>query len=197
MFIIYKPLFLINILHITIYDIQYYEICRIVYKINSCEFNYEYNGRVFFPYSIASLVSHVLTNPNITQNFKFEKAFISRPKVDKYIQQCKDSEILLCSCYVWNWEITLYLAENVKRINPNCLIVFGARAFLPAKTECVSRISLNPCCCKPDCSVLQIKDSAHGRQRQGFQDLVSLFYTISMMAHHVRGKKSRKPCIWT
>jgi len=94
-------------------------------KLNSCEFNYVYNGRIFFPYSIATLVSHVTTNSRIKQNFKFEKTFISRPKIDECIQQCKDSDILLCSCYIWNWEITVHLAENIKKINPNCLIIFG------------------------------------------------------------------------
>lgn len=94
-------------------------------NVNSSEFNYTYNGRVFFPYSVATLVSHVLTNSKIKENFKFAKTFISRSSVDEYIQECKNSDILLCSCYVWNWEITTYLAENVKKINPNCLIIFG------------------------------------------------------------------------
>lgn len=96
-----------------------------MYKINSCEFNYVYNDRVFLPYSVATLVSHVKTNPKINENFHFEKTFISRSKVDEYIQRCQDSDILLCSCYVWNWEITTYLAKKVKELNPNCLIIFG------------------------------------------------------------------------
>jgi len=96
-----------------------------VYKVNSCEFNYVYNGRVFLPYSIASLVSHVKTNPQLEKNFQFEKTFISRSKVDEYIQRCQDTDILLCSCYVWNWEITIHLAREVKKLNPKCMIVFG------------------------------------------------------------------------
>ncbi|MBM2818968.1 MAG: radical domain protein [Nitrosarchaeum sp.] len=96
-----------------------------MYKVNSCEFNYIYNGRVFLPYSIASLVSHVKTNSQIEQNFHFEKTFISRAKVDEYVKLCHDTDILLCSCYVWNWEITVYLAEQIKKFNPECLIIFG------------------------------------------------------------------------
>jgi len=94
-------------------------------KINSCEFNYQYRDKVFFPYSIASLVSYTKAYSELAENFKFEKTFVSRPKVDEYVKQCEDSDILLCSCYVWNWEITIRLAENVKKINPKCLIVFG------------------------------------------------------------------------
>ena len=48
-----------------------------------------------------------------------------REKVEEYILQCKNSDILLCSCYVWNWEIMIYLAEQVKKLNPKCSIIFG------------------------------------------------------------------------
>jgi len=51
--------------------------------------------------------------------------FRDEKKLDAYIEECRDSDILLCSCYVWNWEITTYLAKKVKEINPQCLIIFG------------------------------------------------------------------------
>ncbi len=96
-----------------------------MYKVCSSEFNYQYRDRIFFPYSISTLVSYAKTRPDISKNFKFEKTFVSRPKVNDYILQCQDADILLCSTYVWNWEITIYLARNVKKINPKCLIIFG------------------------------------------------------------------------
>ena len=94
-------------------------------KVGSCQFNYSYRSRVFFPYSIAMLISYIKTKKELAQNLKFERTFVLREKVDDDIQKCKDLEILLCSCYVWNWEITNYFAKEVKKINPNCLIVFG------------------------------------------------------------------------
>jgi radical SAM superfamily enzyme YgiQ (UPF0313 family) len=96
-----------------------------VFKVNSCLFNYQYNGRRHFPFSIALLVSHIKNNKNISTHFEFEKTFIVRDKIDEYIQRCKDTDILLCSCYTWNWEITMKLASEVKKINPNCLIICG------------------------------------------------------------------------
>ena len=94
-------------------------------KVGSCQFNYSYRSRVFFPYSIAMLIGYIKTKKELDQNLKFERTFVLREKVDDDIQKCKDLEILLCSCYVWNWEITNYFAKEVKKINPNCLIVFG------------------------------------------------------------------------
>ena len=94
-------------------------------KINSSQFNYKYGDQIHFPYSISSLVSYVKSKLELARNFTFEKCFVFRDKIDDYIQECNDSDILLCSCYVWNWQITTHLAREVKKINPNCTIIFG------------------------------------------------------------------------
>ena len=94
-------------------------------KVNSCEFNYQYGDQIHFPYRISSLVAYIKSRENLGNNFKFEKAFVLRENVDEYIKKCVDTDILLCSCYVWNWEITNFLAKEVKKLNPNCLIIFG------------------------------------------------------------------------
>jgi len=94
-------------------------------KINSSEFNFQYGDQIHFPCRIASMVTYVKTSEKIKNNFKFEKTFVFRTKVEEYIKECHDTDVLLCSCYVWNWEITKYLASEVKKINPNCTIIFG------------------------------------------------------------------------
>jgi radical SAM superfamily enzyme YgiQ (UPF0313 family) len=96
-----------------------------MYNVYSSQYNYQYGDQIHVPYSIASLVTYVKTNKKILQNFDFKKTFIFRENVENDIQKCKNVDILLCSCYVWNWEITLHLAKNVKKLNPNCLVIFG------------------------------------------------------------------------
>ena len=94
-------------------------------KVNSCQFNYQYSDQLHLPYSTAILVSYIKSIERLNNNFKFEKTFVVRKRIEENIRQCKDSDILLCSCYVWNWEITTHLAKEVKKQNPNCLIIFG------------------------------------------------------------------------
>ena len=94
-------------------------------KVNSAQFNYQYGNQIHFPYSIASLVSFIKADDELKNNFTFEKSFVFREKIEDYIKQCADSDILMCSCYVWNWEITTYLAMEVKKLNPNCTIILG------------------------------------------------------------------------
>ena len=93
--------------------------------VNSSQYNFQYGNRIHFPYSIAMLETFLQSNYHINQNFKFGKTFVFREHVEEDINKCKNSDILLCSCYVWNWEITIHLAKQVKKINPNCLIIFG------------------------------------------------------------------------
>ena len=94
-------------------------------QVNSSQFNYQYFGQIHFPFSIALLVAYLKSQKNINQSCKFHKTFVFRDKVDDYIKQCKNTDVLLCSCYVWNWEITTHLAKEVKKLNPNCTIIFG------------------------------------------------------------------------
>jgi len=94
-------------------------------KVSSSQFNYKYGDQIHFPYSIASLVTWINSISDLRSKFEFDKCFIFRNKLEKYILKAIDADILLCSCYGWNWEITKKLAQEVKRINPECLIIFG------------------------------------------------------------------------
>ena len=93
--------------------------------VSSSKYNYQYGDRIHLPYSIACLVTYLKNNQKIKENFKFEKTFVFRENIKDDINRCKNSDVLLCSCYVWNWELTIHLAEQVKKINPDCLIILG------------------------------------------------------------------------
>ncbi len=105
-----------------------------MFKVSTAQFNYLYGDQIHFPYSIGRLVAYIKSKNNLESNFEFDKTFIFRDKIEEYITKCKDSDILLCSCYVWNWEITKYLAKEVKKINPDCLIILGGPQ-VPDRTE--------------------------------------------------------------
>lgn len=94
-------------------------------KVSSSQFNYKYGDQIHFPYSIASLVTWVNSIPDLKNKFKFGKCFIFRNRLEDYVAKAADSNILLCSCYGWNWEITQKLAREIKKINPDCLVIFG------------------------------------------------------------------------
>ena len=86
-------------------------------QVNSSQFNYQYEDQIHLPYSIAIIISYIKSKKYFNKRFKFEKTFVFREKINEYIKKCKNSDILLCSCYVWNWEISKYLAEEVKKLD--------------------------------------------------------------------------------
>jgi len=94
-------------------------------QVASTQFNYQYGNQIHFPYSIARLVSFVKTNEKLSEKLEFQKTGIFRDKFEEYLKKFSNADILLCSCYVWNWEITKKFAEEIKRNNPDCLIIFG------------------------------------------------------------------------
>jgi len=94
-------------------------------KVYSSQFNYQYGTSIHFPYSVASLFSYVNSFPELKKRFQYETTFIFRNKLEEYVERVKDPDILICSCYVWNWEITNELAKRVKEKYPNCMIIFG------------------------------------------------------------------------
>ena len=94
-------------------------------KVYSSQFNFQYGDQIHFPYSVARLASYIKFNTDLGPNFDFKKTFIFRDNVESHIESCNDCDILLCSCYVWNWEITKYTAEKIKNKNPNCLVIMG------------------------------------------------------------------------
>lgn len=83
------------------------------------------NNQIYFPYTIATLVSYCLSIERIKKHYNFEPVFLFKKNIEQDIEYAKDADVLLCSCYAWNWEITKYLAASVRRINPKCLIIFG------------------------------------------------------------------------
>ena len=84
-----------------------------MFSIISSQFNYLYGDQIHFPYSIGRLIAYVKTNKNINPQFTFDRTFIFRDQLNNYAEQSYDSDILLCSCYVWNWEVTKQLAKKV------------------------------------------------------------------------------------
>ena len=112
-------------------------------KVSSSQFNYQYGGEIRFPYSIGCLVSYIQSKPDLTKNFKFEKSFVFRDKIDDYIKQCKDSDIFLGSCYAWNWEFTKLLVKEIKKINPESKINFSFEKKLLGTAGAIKKVEKN------------------------------------------------------
>ena len=75
-------------------------------RVSSSQYNYKYGNQIHSPYSIAMLYSYIKSKNELAPQFSFEKTFVFRDNLENDIIKCKDTDILLCSCYIWNWKIT-------------------------------------------------------------------------------------------
>jgi radical SAM superfamily enzyme YgiQ (UPF0313 family) len=94
-------------------------------NVASSQFTYGFGNQLHFPYSIAILVSYIKHQKEFNGKFNFLQTAVDRYDFNYKVEQFGKSDILICSCYPWGWEMTKELARRVKKLNPKCLTIFG------------------------------------------------------------------------
>ena len=94
-------------------------------KIGSVQINNGFSGQFYLPYSIGLLQAFVLHNSQDPTRFDFQTTIYKRWLLDECVKKLKNQDIVLFSVYVWNLQISVRIAEEIKKINKNCFIVFG------------------------------------------------------------------------
>lgn len=86
---------------------------------------------VYLPYAVGSLVSYAWDFSIISENYNMAKCFFLRDSIDKVLGELEDPFLVGFSCYMWNFEYNLKLAEKLKEKYPNCIILFGGQHLSP------------------------------------------------------------------
>ena len=94
-------------------------------KIGSTQINNGFAGQYYLPYSIGILQAYFIHNSKKRENFKFLPTIYKREPLNECVKKLLDCDIVLFSSYVWNEKISLKIAEELKKIDPNKLIIFG------------------------------------------------------------------------
>ena len=94
-------------------------------KVQLVQINNKYGSQVYLPYSAGILQSYAMADKEVCDNFSFNEFIFVREKMSQLIKKIDTIDVLAVSCYVWNWAMSLKLAEEVRKRNPNCLIIFG------------------------------------------------------------------------
>ncbi len=88
----------------------------------------------FLPYSVGLLqayAQHYLTEPG---KYEWLPQIYSRCSVARAVDGLAQADVVGFSCYVWNVEISLAIARELKRVNPDVLVVFGG-PHVPDRSE--------------------------------------------------------------
>ncbi len=77
------------------------------------------------PQAMGSLLGYVFQNESIKKNFEVCRTFWENETFDQIIKEIEGPDVLLCSCYVWNWDRTYQVIKFIRKHYPSCLIIIG------------------------------------------------------------------------
>jgi len=94
-------------------------------KIGMIQINNSFSGQNYLPLSLGFLYSYAKFHLDDFEKFEFLSPIYKRIKVKDAVRHLQDADIAAFSVYVWNHNLSLEIARELKKTNPKCLIVFG------------------------------------------------------------------------
>lgn len=84
-----------------------------------------FSGNNYLPYTAGLLQSYAQKMSKVRDRLNFTSMIYKRGDVRDIIDRIKGCDIVGFSVYMWNIKYSLTIASGLKKINPECLIVFG------------------------------------------------------------------------
>jgi radical SAM superfamily enzyme YgiQ (UPF0313 family) len=89
------------------------------------EFNLLMNGSTYLPLVSGLLQANAQTSDIVREHFAFAPFLFHNDKLERIVDRYEAPSVAAFSMLMWNAELSLRVAEAVKRRHPDCLIVFG------------------------------------------------------------------------
>ena len=103
-------------------------------KIGLVQINNAFSGQHYLPYSVGLLQAYIEKYAQEPERYTFLEMIHSRMPVAAAVEALRTADIVGFSAYVWNINISLKIANSLKKVNPDVLIVFGGPQ-VPDKAE--------------------------------------------------------------
>ncbi|MEM7530717.1 MAG: radical SAM protein [Chloroflexota bacterium] len=94
-------------------------------RVQLVQLNSAYGNQVYIPYTVGMLQAYAEQYDDIQENFEFLPFIYRRDAVESIVDKISDPDILGISCYVWNWQLSIAVAKEVRKRYPSCLIIAG------------------------------------------------------------------------
>lgn len=79
----------------------------------------------FAPYAYGFLRAYADENPILRENYEWKEPFCRVEPLEILVEKIEDPDLLFLSCYVWNFNHQMEVAQRVKHQYPNCRVVCG------------------------------------------------------------------------
>ena len=108
-------------------------------KISLVQPNFRQGGSAFsgywLPYSVGCVYSYSAQSPEFKGKLELNKVVFRREKIEWASDDMLGDDIVLFSCYMWNWEYSKALAKMLKEKSPKTQIVFGGPQVTEFRSE--------------------------------------------------------------
>lgn len=84
-----------------------------------------YGKALYLPYAVGCLAAYAWQFERIKQNYEIGGFLYKRDPIDETVKNIKDPGVVALSCYTWTFEYNKKLAEEIKKLYPDCFIIFG------------------------------------------------------------------------
>ena len=82
-------------------------------------------NQYYLPYALGLLEAYAKAHLKDKNRFNFKLPIFKRDKISNILDSLLDSDIVFFSSYLWNFQISLRVAKELKCKNPNIKIAFG------------------------------------------------------------------------
>ena len=89
------------------------------------EYNVPMGNAIYLPYASGLLQAYAQNNPEVRGMYEFMPILFQRDTVENIIAQYDSPAVAGFSVSIWNYELSCAVAREVKRLWPECIIVFG------------------------------------------------------------------------
>src|SRR5574337_1983053 len=89
------------------------------------EYNVLMSNAIYLPLASGLLQTYTTTIPAIRENYQFMPFLFIRDHPGKIMAQYKNPHVAAFSVSMWNMNLSMAIAKEVKKKFPECLIVFG------------------------------------------------------------------------
>jgi len=94
-------------------------------SVGLVQINNGFSNQYYLPYSVGLLQAYVEANAKNPNKYQFQIPIYKRLSLSQCLEYLKPVDVVLISLYVWNEQISLAVAKEIKNTDPEKLIVVG------------------------------------------------------------------------
>jgi radical SAM superfamily enzyme YgiQ (UPF0313 family) len=94
-------------------------------RVGLVQINNSFAGQNYFPYSVGLLQAYAQQHLKAPDRCEFSPPIYTRIPVKDAVAHLQGHDVVGFSTYVWNVQLSLAIARELKRLSPETLIVFG------------------------------------------------------------------------